>query len=89
MKKIFLILILFISAPSLLSQINAITEDGKKVILKSDGTWEYIQEEASDTKISLGLYGDNYEINLAVQYTSKKLEYLEEELEQKKIDSEF
>lgn len=51
MKKIwgliFCVLIAFVYQVSLADQI-AITEDGRKVLLKDDGTWEYLQEEVTE-----------------------------------------
>lgn len=45
MQKLIFILLTVFFAPMLFAQQNAITEDGKKVILNEDGTWEYVQEE--------------------------------------------
>jgi len=47
MKKSSLILILvFVGINALFAQINATTEDGKKVILNSDYTWKFSTEKA-------------------------------------------
>ena len=43
MKKIQLILILLISSITYSQTIIATTEDGRKVILKNDNTWEFIK----------------------------------------------
>ncbi len=45
--------------------------------------------ETSTTNISLALYGENYEISLAIEYQSKKLKSLEEKAKQKKTLDEF
>jgi hypothetical protein len=45
--------------------------------------------ETPNTHISLALYGENYEITLAIEYQSKKLKKLEEKEKEKKALDEF
>lgn len=45
MKQIFICCLLFISSISMAQNKKATTEDGKNVILKSDKTWEYVDEK--------------------------------------------
>lgn len=49
MKKSILMGFLFISIISMAQNKKATTEDGKKVILKNDNTWEYV--DAKDKKL--------------------------------------
>ncbi len=51
MFKNCLIILLFLFCPlHLVAQTIAITEEGKKVILKSDKTWEYLSEKPTENK---------------------------------------
>ena len=47
-------------------------------------TWQ-----TNTTDIFLGLYGDNYKINLGVEYESIQLKVLEEKAKEKKALDEF
>lgn len=48
MKKILLTFFITISTLALYAQVHyATTNDGKRVPLKSDGTWEYVKENTS------------------------------------------
>lgn len=49
MKKLFILGVLLTSTYTFAQNKTAVTEDGKKVILKSDKTWEYV-ENKSDIK---------------------------------------
>lgn len=51
MKKSILMALLFISVISMAQNKKATTEDGKKVILKNDNTWEYfdVKDKKSQT----------------------------------------
>ena len=49
MKKLFILGVLLTSTYTFAQNKTAVTEDGKKVILKSDKTWEYA-ENKSDIK---------------------------------------
>jgi hypothetical protein len=51
MKKL-LPLFIFIFAVTVAGQVRATTEDGKKVILKSDGTWEHVVEKPDSPRVS-------------------------------------
>ena len=44
-KTILTLMLLTISTFSLIAQTEAITKDGKKVILNEDGTWKYVEKE--------------------------------------------
>jgi hypothetical protein len=44
---IFVVIIFLFVGNSMYSQQNAVTDNGKKVILKNDGTWEYAKEETT------------------------------------------
>lgn len=45
MRKLFLLVVAMFSIQSFSQDIKAITEDGKKVILKDNKTWEYDQSK--------------------------------------------
>jgi len=45
--------------------------------------------ETSNTNLSLALYGENFEITLAIEYQSKKLKKLEEKAKEKEALDEF
>ncbi len=53
MKQLFIICLLFTTILSLSQTKTATTEDGKIVILKSDGTWQYSEKIESKRKITL------------------------------------
>tara|TARA_B100002051_G_C16677273_1_gene607765 strand:- start:19 stop:633 length:615 start_codon:yes stop_codon:yes gene_type:complete len=57
MKKIFIILILF---TFIFSNIEATTKDGKPVLLKSDGTWEFIQGNKNIDSEDFGIWKLSY-----------------------------
>ena len=66
MKNLLLTGLFFISAFSFAQDIKATTEDGKKVILKSNKTWSYDESKvesknscviSSDTHFHIGLLG--------------------------------
>lgn len=50
MQKLFLLVLTICSAYSFGQDINATTEDGKKVILKSDKTWEYFNGKKEEKR---------------------------------------
>ena len=52
MKNLFLIGMMFIGYCSVAQSKTATTEDGKKVILKSDNTWEYVSKTDVKRKIT-------------------------------------
>lgn len=57
-------LILFVFLTSfLLPNIDAITKDGKPVILKSDGTWEFIKEDKNHDSEDFGIWNINYYVD--------------------------
>ena len=45
MKKLFILGVLLTSTYTFAQNKTAVTEDGKKVILKSDKTWEYVENK--------------------------------------------
>lgn len=45
----------------------------------------YTKWQTNDTKITLALYGDNYEVTFGIQYDSIELKKLQEKVEQKKV----
>lgn len=47
-----MLIVLLFSSFIVEAQIEATTMNGKKVILKSDGTWEYVKKEINETPIS-------------------------------------
>ena len=49
MRKIFIMLLILTSVGIMLADQYAYTEDGKKVLLKSDGTWEYVKERVDSS----------------------------------------
>jgi hypothetical protein len=51
MKRLFILGVLLISTYTFAQNKTAVTEDGKKVILKSDKTWSY-EEKANESKNS-------------------------------------
>ncbi len=60
--------ILILSFASVLGQIDATTKDGKKVILKNDGTWQYVQLDPK------GLYaGSNLDCESLVSVETDKM----------------
>lgn len=42
MKNLFFLFVILITSLQSNSQINAVTSDGKKIILNTDGTWKYV-----------------------------------------------
>lgn len=48
MKKLFILSVLLMSTYTFAQNKTAVTEDGKKVILKSDKTWEYASSTTSE-----------------------------------------
>ncbi|WP_242132613.1 hypothetical protein [Aestuariivivens marinum] len=74
MKKILLTTTLsFFFGQILLAQINATTDDGKKVLLKENGTWEYVQEKINETTETTELSSDcsNYILTETDKMTGK------------------
>jgi hypothetical protein len=53
MKQLFIISLLFTNILSFSQTKTATTEDGKIVLLKSDGTWQYSEKIESKRKITL------------------------------------
>lgn len=53
MKKVLFIILLYtISFPVIAQNKYATTTDGKTVLLKSDGTWEYVKDKSTSSKIN-------------------------------------
>jgi len=54
MKKIllisFVLIVAFLSVKGFTKNLNAVTEDGRKVILKADGTWGFLIDQKADDK---------------------------------------
>ena len=50
MKKLFILGVLLTSTYTFAQDIKATTEDGKKVILKSDKTWEYSNDKKEEKR---------------------------------------
>jgi hypothetical protein len=63
MKYLVLLLVL-IAAPSLAQQ-SAVTSDGKSVLLKDNGTWEYTEEGAAMVAEEKKEYWTDISINVA------------------------
>ena len=53
MKRICIIL--FLTSLTIFAQQEAITKDGKKVLLNKDGTWKYISETVTSNKQFIGI----------------------------------
>ncbi|MBC7557133.1 MAG: hypothetical protein H7195_09265 [Chryseobacterium sp.] len=51
MKNILIVCLLTVSTLSIAQNIRATTVDGKKVVLKSNKTWEYVNEKTSEEEI--------------------------------------
>jgi len=52
MKKVILLLVLFLNVTvKLIGDEYATTESGKKVLLRDDGTWEYIEEIVKEKSV--------------------------------------
>ena len=69
MKKLFLTGLLFASLISMAQNKKATSEDGKKVILKNDNTWEYV--DAKDKKLQT-VTTTNTDCNLDADFVEKK-----------------
>lgn len=69
MKNLFICSLLLASALIFAQNKKATTEDGKKVILKSDNTWEYADIEAKKLQISAAITSD---CNLGSDFVEKK-----------------
>ena len=69
MKKLFICSLLLASALIFAQNKKATTEDGKKVILKSDNTWEYLDAEAKKLQIASSTTS---ECNLGADFVEKK-----------------
>ncbi|WP_159732466.1 hypothetical protein [Sphingobacterium sp. 18053] len=53
MKKVLFIILLYtISFPVIAQNKYATTTDGKMVLLKSDGTWEYVKDRSTSSNIN-------------------------------------
>lgn len=70
------------------SEQMATTEDGVKVILKDDGTWEYVKEEtkikANDPSVPFGIaeeYKSNYDFDKALEWYDRVIKDFPESLE--------
>jgi len=57
MKKLLISILTLLAYLSALGQINATTDDGKKVILNSDRTWEYVEETIFSRPTSSVFFG--------------------------------
>ncbi|WP_448138501.1 hypothetical protein [Sphingobacterium siyangense] len=51
-KVLFIILLYTISFPVIAQNKYATTTDGKTVLLKSDGTWEYVKDRSTSSNIN-------------------------------------
>ncbi|WET67945.1 hypothetical protein [Sphingobacterium sp.] len=51
-KVLFIILMYTISFPVIAQNKYATTTDGKTVLLKSDGTWEYVKDRSTSSNIN-------------------------------------
>jgi hypothetical protein len=69
MKKLFICSLLLASTLIFAQNKKATTEDGKKVILKSDNTWEYVDIEAKKLQIASATASD---CNLGPDFVEKK-----------------
>ena len=82
MRKIFVTLLILMSIGIILADQYAYTEDGKKVLLKSDGTWEYVKERVNsnspaplkilETKIEYDEYRISKRLIVVVKNISNK-----------------
>ncbi|WP_343566124.1 hypothetical protein [Sphingobacterium sp.] len=53
MKKVLIIILLYtISFPIIAQNKYATTTDGKTVLLKNDGTWEYVKDRSTSSNIN-------------------------------------
>jgi len=62
MRKIVIIICLLIFSVATLASIFATTDDGERVILHEDGTWEYFRPPESNDEVDLNDYDREYEI---------------------------
>jgi hypothetical protein len=69
MKKLSLMGLLFVSLISIAQNKKATTEDGKKVILKNDNTWEYV--DVKDKKLQT-VTTTTSDCNLGADFVEKK-----------------
>ncbi len=72
----FVLLYFFLAFPLIsFSQINAVTETGKKVVLNEDGTWKWVEEDKSKDVLNLS-EGINAESDRRENYftVSKRLD---------------
>ena len=90
-----LIVVTLFPALSLRADQVAITDDGKKVRLKDDGTWEYVKDEtkiadktvaekASDPSVPFGIaeeYKSNYDFEEALEWYDRVIKDFPESLE--------
>lgn len=57
MKKLllisFVLIVAFLSVKGFAKNLNAVTEDGRKVILKADGIWEFLIDQEADDPVSM------------------------------------
>ena len=69
MKKLFICSLLLTSALTFAQSKKATTEDGKKVILKNDNTWEYV--DAKDKKLQT-VTTNTTDCNLGADFKEEK-----------------
>ena len=69
MKNLFICILLLASTLIFAQNKKATTEDGKKVILKSDNTWEYADMELKKSQITAATTSD---CNLGSDFVEKK-----------------
>ena len=60
MKKIIFLLAFTLIGIQSFSQISATTKDGKSVLLKSDGTWEFVNKKKNIDSNDFGMWKINY-----------------------------
>ena len=60
MKKLLFVLAFTLMYMQSFSQISATTKDGKSVLLKSDGTWEFVTKKTNIDSNDFGMWKINY-----------------------------
>lgn len=72
MKSKLLIFLILINVTGLFAQQYATTDDGKRVVLNSDGTWKYVENDESSST--------GYTYIGGVKYPSGQTEYITEDI---------
>lgn len=75
MKYVVFIALIF-SSPSLFADIPAVTNDGRKVMLKNDGTWQFVEKNNEASKKSDGL---PHSVQDAVEIWDTSLQHWEQD----------